>query len=350
MNEDLGNYNIYICKESELLELQKFIKDHWKKDHILVRNRKLMDWQHLDRANKSYNFVIARSKETNSIDGILGFIPTSHFDKSINTCNIFLAVWKIKDGIKVTGLGLFLLQFLKETKQPRSITGYGFPKLLIPLYKLFGHKVKKLNHYYIVNDRKKNFGLIGNFNNLYYSNDYVADENKKLKKFEKTSFLNNDKVLSKFSPDTGIPTKSFTYYYNRYFAHPIYKYHIYGIVKKEEILGFLVFRLVSHQSNNALRIVDYFGYKNGITGINKELQKLLYYYDAEYIDFYNLGFNVQTVISSGFINRDCSTKVIIPNYFEPFEKKNITLRLGYQCDEKFNYFVCKGDGDQDRPS
>jgi hypothetical protein len=350
MNEDLENYDIYICKDSELSELQKFIKDHWKTDHILVRNRKLMDWQHLDRENKVYNFVIAKCRQTKQIHGILGFIPTSHFDKSIKQCDIWLAIWKVKDGIKSMGLGMVLLQFLVDIKKPQSISGYGFNKSLNPILKYFGHKIRELHHYYIVNDRKHNFGLIGNFDHLYYSNDYVTDENKKLIKFGGNRFLNNGKILSKFFPDTGIPTKSFTYYYNRYFTHPIYKYHIYGIVKKEEILGFLVFRLVSHQSNNALRIVDYFGYKEGITSIKKALQKLLIYYDAEYIDFYNLGFSAQTLASSGFIKRDCSTKVIIPNYFEPFEKKNITLRVGYKCDSKYNYFVCKGDGDQDRPS
>jgi len=350
MNEALGNYDIHICMEWELSDLQKFIKDHWKNDHILVRSKELMDWQHLDKESKTYNFVIARSKQTNQIHSVLGFIPTSHFDKSIGYNDIFLALWKVKDGIKVTGLGMALLYFLKDNKKPRSISGCGFPEFLIPIYKLFGHKVRELNHYYIVNDRKKEFQLIGNFDGKYDSDEFVLDEDKKFVKFSRTRFVKLGKKLSNFLPDTGIPNKTFTYYYNRYFVHPIYKYYIYGIVKKEEILGFLVFRLVSYQSNNVLRMVDYFGYITGIAGINKELQKLLYYYDAEYIDFYNLGFTVQSLTNSGFIKKDLSSKVIIPDYFEPFKKRNVTLRVAYKCDNKYNYFVCKGDGDQDRPS
>ena len=350
MNDALKNYDIHICMEWELSELQKFIKDHWKKDHVLVTGRKLIDWQHLDKENKSYNFAIAKCNQTNQIHGILGFIPTSHFDKSIKEVDIWLAVWKVKDGIKVTGLGMVLLQFLKDTYKPRSISGYGFNKPIIPILKFCGHKIRELNHYYIVNDLKKNFGLIKTFDGRYHSSEFILDDDKKFIKYDKTHFLNLGKKIPDFLPDTGIPTKTFTYYINRYFEHPIYKYHIYGIVKRDEILAFVVFRIVSHRSNSALRMVDYFGYTYGINGTIKEFQKLLYNYDAEYVDFYNLGFTIQSLTNSGFIKRDSSNNVIIPNYFEPFERTNITLRLGYKCDKNYNYFVCKGDGDQDRPS
>ena len=350
MNEALGNYDIHICMEWELSDLQKFIKDHWKNDHILVRSKKLMDWQHLDKESKTYNFVIARSKQTNQIHSILGFIPTSHFDKSIKECDIWLALWQVKEGINVTGLGMVLLQFLVYIKKPRSIAGYGFNKSLIPILKFLGYEVKELNHYYIINDHKNNFALIGNFDGIYQHNKFVLDNEKKFIRYNENSFLELSKKLSNFFSDGVIPTKSFTYYYNRYFLHPIYKYHIYGIVKKGKTLSILVFRLASHLSNKALRMVDYFGSSNGITGTKKEFQKLLYEYDAEYVDFYNLGFSKNLLTNSGFIKRDISNKVIIPSYFEPFVKKNVTLRLGLKCDNKYNYFICKGDGDQDRPS
>ena len=154
MNDILNNYNIYICAQNELSDLQNFINIYWKKNHILVSSRELIDWQHLEKESKTYNFVIARSKQTNEIDGILGFIPTSHFDKYIENNDIILALWKIKDGIKVTGLGMALLLFLEDTQKPRSISGCGFPKYLIPVYKLFGYKIEQLNHYYLANNKK----------------------------------------------------------------------------------------------------------------------------------------------------------------------------------------------------
>ena len=42
-------------------------------------------------------------------------------------------------------------------------------------------------------------------------------------------------------------------------------------------------------------------------------------------------------------------KVVIPNYFEPFIRKNILIRSGILKNTK-NHFVCKGDGDLERPN
>ena len=44
------------------------------------------------------------------------------------------------------------------------------------------------------------------------------------------------------------------------------------------------------------------------------------------------------------------SNVIVPKYFEPFEKKNINLDFAYKVNSKSLYFIFKGDSDQDRPS
>lgn len=71
---------------------------------------------------------------------------------------------------------------------------------------------------------------------------------------------------------------------------------------------------------------------------------------AEYVDFYNIGIKEISSTTSGFIKRDSTSEVIIPNYFEPFEKKNIDLGYAYKCDNNFNFCIFKGDSDQDRPN
>ena len=54
----MNNYNVHICIKSELKDLQQFINDHWKKNHILATSQKLMDWQHYNKENETYNFVL----------------------------------------------------------------------------------------------------------------------------------------------------------------------------------------------------------------------------------------------------------------------------------------------------
>ena len=52
--------------------------------------------------------------------------------------------------------------------------------------------------------------------------------------------------------------------------------------------------------------------------------------------------------------RHC-TKVknlVVPDYYEPFIRKNINLMYGYMCkyNKKNKVRILKGDGDQDRPN
>ena len=74
-------------------------------------------------------------------------------------------------------------------------------------------------------------------------------------------------------------------------------------------------------------------------------------YSAEYIDFYSYGMKSNYIIKAGFINRKKYQNLIIPEYFEPFVKKNIDLMYGYKTSIKYPLVrLFKADGDRDRPS
>lgn len=349
MSSPLENYNIHICLESELLELQQFLNEHWKSNHALAKSKKLLDWQHYDEENQLYNFVIAKHLKTNEIHGILGFIPTSHFDKSIRNVDLWLVIWKVRDDVKHLGLGLSLREYLIFLKQPRSISGFSMAPGALQIHKYLGCKAGILNHWYLVNKQITDFHLIGNFQGQYHSGLTMESE-KKLIQYEKSDFFQLTGEFKNFILNNQIPEKSHDFLYHRYYCHPIYNYYVYGIKSQDSIVGILVFRLSSHNSYHALRIVDYFGNNKGLSGIFDELQRLLQYYNAEYIDFYNIGIEEINLTTSGFIKRDPTSKVIIPNYFEPFEKKNIDLDYIYKCDNNFNFYIFKGDSDQDRPN
>ena len=74
---------------------------------------------------------------------------------------------------------------------------------------------------------------------------------------------------------------------------------------------------------------------------------------AEYVDFYSYGLSVDLIQKAGFINRKKIKSLIIPGYFEPYEKKNVDIRFGYkisQSQRKIPVRLFKGDGDVDRPN
>lgn len=345
MSDALQHYSIQFCQKAELFKLQQFIDNHWKKNHALAVSKELMDWQHYDNRSDIYNFVIAKHSVTDEIHALLGFIPTSHFDNAIKEIDLWLAIWKVRDDIKVSGLGMLLLSHLIESKHPRSISAFGLSRGVIPIYKFLGYKVGILNHYFITNNRINGFNLI-EYDDKNKS-EILVNKHIKLIHCESSDFL---QITKDFEFNFKVPKKSLKYMYKRYISHPLYDYLLYRVRKNNSIVGILVFRLATYKSNYALRVVDFFGDINGLLGSYTELQRLLYDYNAEYMDFYNIGFDEKTLKRIGFVKRTSSKSTIIPNYFEPFEKKNIDLDFAYKCDRKLNFTVCKGDSDQDRPN
>ena len=54
------------------------------------------------------------------------------------------------------------------------------------------------------------------------------------------------------------------------------------------------------------------------------------------------------ILLVGFLKLNPIGDVIIQNYFEPFERKNIRIEFVYKAN--FDYVIFKGDSDQDRPN
>ena len=55
-------YDIRFCDISEYDKIVNFINNYWQKGHIFTKSKELLDWQHLDKWNNRYNFVIASDK------------------------------------------------------------------------------------------------------------------------------------------------------------------------------------------------------------------------------------------------------------------------------------------------
>lgn len=94
--------------------------------------------------------------------------------------------------------------------------------------------------------------------------------------------------------------------------------------------------------------MDVYGKLEGLSSIYSEVQKLLKENRAEYLDCMNYGIDPSVFDEMGFDLLDVNGDLIIPNYFEPFEKKNIALNCAYKAN--FHYTMFKADSDQDRPN
>ena len=64
--------------------------------------------------------------------------------------------------------------------------------------------------------------------------------------------------------------------------------------------------------------------KKAVLQLIQSLIKLLIDSDYEYIDFYNFGIDRKINKKCGFKLNTLNKKIVIPNYYEPFLRKNLT--------------------------
>jgi len=348
VDETKSGYEIKICHRDDLPLLLEFIEEHWRAQHPLVLSRELMDWQHYNPQTNSYNFVIARHQESGQLHGMLGFIPTSQFDPAIEQVDIWLAIWKVLEELQGTGVGLGMLRYLEKELKPRSVSGFGLSRQVIPIYRHLGFTVGQLNHYYLLNNERSHFELVGNFNGRWQHRTTVTAE-KRFIQFDLPAFQKAEPQLEHLR-QTALPVKSLQYLRRRYLEHPGYRYHLYGLQTDDTIRGIIVLRQAEHAGSSALRWVDYYGDVRALAGTVAEFQHLLQEYDAEYIDFYNLGLEPEQLAVAGFLQRTPASDIIIPNYYEPFEQRNIELDFTCKAPSNSEFSMCRGDADQDRPN
>ena len=71
-------------------------------------------------------------------------------------------------------------------------------------------------------------------------------------------------------------------------------------------------------------------------------------YKSESVDFYYYGIKEKFAKNSFFLNKNDFKNLIIPDWFNPFLKKNIDYHYAVKFSNKHNIRLFKGDGDRDR--
>ena len=341
-------YDIKFCDLNEIDDVVSFIDAYWKKGHVLVKSRELMDWQHLDKLNNRYNFVLAKYKATGEIHALLGFITTQFFDPKIKNTLLWGAIWKTRNDIKAFGLGILLYYYLKIKLDIETLCISGISEDGKSNYKSLGFFTGREGQYFFPNPVMKNFRLA-----------------KGIEKYQKTNFRNIDgwalielslpeyDALDKNSECFMVNSryKSKEYYKNRYFLHPMYKYLFYALEKNNSVKAIMVLRESPANGGNCVRLVEYIGDYNYLENVKGSVNELLCEKGYEYMDLVLVGIDEAILNKGGFINIRSDSGIVVPNYFEPYLAKNVDIEYAYtSTDLTLNLVITKGDGDQDRPN
>lgn len=344
----MSNISFSLCDKEKKPELLNFIKNHWSKDHIFLNSDKLLNWQHLNKEEK-YNFWLAYDDKLNRILGILGFIPTSQFSEQLESQKTFwLAIWKIDENHAPPGLGMMLLKTLIQFLNVDILVGSGISELSKKFYNMLRYETGSLSQHFLINPDKEDFKILTkprdlNFQIIDKSESVLLELNKnniyeKCKNNEHNIFVN-------------APKKNTEYMFNRYLDHPIYEYKVFGLMQDNKVNSILVLREVSVDNSHAVRLIDFQGENKKLKLVVPNLVNMLIAENYEYLDFIQTGISETFLNEIGFLNLSDYADVIVPNYFEPFTNRNITIDFCYKNfinDKKV--YIFKGDSDQDRPN
>jgi len=335
------------CQTADVTDVLAFLEAHWKPGHIFTRDRELFDWQYArpDRPGE-YSIALARKNGGGELVGMLGYLPTRRFDPSLADNNaIWLALWKVRDDIAAGPLGLQLLNDVTGGEPHTSIGVIGFQPPAAAIYKALKFQVGELRHYVLPNPDVSAFEL-ASFERR--PDRKVPDTNLIAEPVDDASFAAAVAGLDLGARNQQLPIKTPAYFRARYLQHPRYRYEAFVLRRDNRPVGLLATRLASHAERRALRVVDFVGADDLVPALGRLILDQLRRDDAEYADILNSGIDPALFEAAGFSSIDPSGPDIVPNHFEPFERRNATVRFALKADGPAVLF--KGDGDQDRPN
>ncbi len=338
--------DLNLCTLDDRAELMRFIRDYWSANHVLARSEALMDWQHLDEANKRYNFIAARDSKK-GIVGILGFILASRYDPAFagTADTLWLTTWKVRPEF-AHGLGLLLLRKLDSIMAPKWIGTVGLDVATRGIYRALGYRVDTLTRHYMLN------GAIGDFKLATVPQTLRAgpelSSGATLRELNADDFMASTEGLG-LDDSVQAPRKSRAYVRGRYLSHPFYRYRT-VLVTDGPHAAICVLRECRFEDSSALRLVDFLGSAKAMTRTGAPFQDLLRQSGGEYLDFFCSGMRSE-LQAAGFCELPPASElpIVLPGYFEPFEGSNVELIYSLRGPGD-TPIICKGDADQDRPN
>jgi len=321
-----------LLRKNEINKFKKLVHFHYKKNHILSKSSKLINFYYNYYNKNKLNIVgLFNGKELISA---LGFIPFKNWDQNLNNdCHI--AFWVKK---KKSNGSLKLIQFIFRKINPFFLATSGINKSTSG--KIF-----------------EKFGLINNFSNYFIKNEHIIPKiSKNLTNNFKKNFKKKDlemrcsKSIDNLPRILTRPEKSLLYFRNKYFKNPFYNYSSMQFFEKKKLQFFFIYRIIKVKkfSTKIVRIVDFYGEISKDHSFFFSIQEFLKKYKFEYIDFVNVGLDKE-LRSAGFTKKKKNN--LIPDSFEPYSIKSTQrnyciLKNSY----KTNIILVKSDGDGDRPN
>ena len=349
---------IRFLKYNEMGDLQHFLKQNWRSS-ILDKNDNFFRWtycRNLDIKHNNIDFVADIDQYSKKILACAGIIQTKNFvdnyDNRISN-TVWITNWKSINGNGIKGLKL--IKYIEDNLKYELIGTIGCNTLAKNIYKALGYDTGSMRRLVAINFNRDSYQILKSNNVFEYKNNIPP----RSVFLEDDVHLNNvyslcdlKELFINIGISKSLPSKDYSYYLNRYYFHPIYKYDFLQIKTSNFELA-LVLRKCFYKGSFAFRIVDILGELSCFFNVCDIIMKYLFKEDPEYVDIYFLDQEKSLEIDSSYfveINQD--SNLIVPSYFEPYVYSSPMIYWAYKTTHKpHNHIISfKGDCDQDRPS
>jgi hypothetical protein len=328
--------------------LVDFIRDHWSSTHVFAERPEVFDWQY--GTGERVNMIFAEDvrDESTSILGILGFIPTGRFDAALGDRDVLLAIWKVRDGAP-PGLGLRLLKQIERDLSARLIGAIGISDIVKPIYRLLKYEAGSMVQSAVIRPDVTEFRIADGIPaDVRQAGAAEPDPDLSLELLDE---LPDTLAAIDALASSQIPAKSHRYLVERYVDHPWYRYQLRLVRVSGRPVAVVVWRAVEAEGSRVLRIVDIIGSVDWLARAHGHLQGLTVEHDAEYIDLVQTGIDDALLDAGGFLTLGRVPDLVLPNYFSPFERRNVEIDFAYKVtDADTPVRLFRADSDQDRPN
>lgn len=320
----------------DIPNIMKFMDEYWKPGNILAKNQAFFEWQFVND-DDTVNMFIGIDEDIDKIYGMIGAVIYNKSEApAISGCT-----WQtIKSSNPM--LGIELSDYMLSQLRPSRVCSIGMTKKSIKINELLGRVSTTMDHYYRLANRQ----------------DYKIAQinNKNIPRIKDTgyslSLIHSVKEMKQIISEEVLAgmvmSKDYSYITKRYFEHPIYHYDIWKILDEQKVSSsVLITRDEKANDGTICKIIDFYGKDSDLGKITVALDCLMVERGYEFIDIYSYGVPTEIYENAGFCPCNETSENIIPNYFHPFERKNITLRMIDPMVPDLRMF--RGDGDQDRP-
>jgi len=344
--------------------LKRFIERQFHNRYILLDNM-FFDWQYKDNPSNTYSeysMKVIESKD--EVLGYNGLVPVSMkvFDKNLIACTF--ANLMVGDKCKGFGLGSLLIKKSSDDFPVCYINGYNLKTRAIYEKQGGWTDMGVLRRFIKILNVNKMESLINK--KIPYEDNKLEDIDKnlvKIKEFDDKIHSFWEKVKHKY-PITINRSKKFLNW--RYSNHPMLKYELYLYIENSKIKGYIIFRIekfIDEKKDHYKigRIIDFISQEEYEEKIIQNIISLLHKQNVDFIDFYFSGnFHVKSLLNQGFVENIKYPYNTIPMLFSPLDRgrSDITwivyfkeyLKDKKECTNPNNWYITKGDGDQDRPN